>query len=211
VIFDGRSPDTQALAMIYALQTLLGDAIVIYRCYVVWQSVSVILLPVATWVTFLAIWLTLVGYGNHSTSSWLFSRQGAMLLNSFYALTLITNVISTGLLAFRIWTINRATSQQRATKSRILPLMNVCLDSGILYTTILTVSIILFTRKSQAIFIVQDMLVPTIAFTFYMVIIRVGMVFFVFGDSEPNLSKPMASPVNVQLSSHTTGSSISRV
>ncbi|KAG1783396.1 hypothetical protein EV702DRAFT_257704 [Suillus placidus] len=35
--------------VIYTLQTLLGDGVVIYRCYVVWQSVWVIILPCMLW------------------------------------------------------------------------------------------------------------------------------------------------------------------
>lgn len=34
---------------LYVLQTLLADGVVIYRCYVVWQSVRVIILPSMLW------------------------------------------------------------------------------------------------------------------------------------------------------------------
>lgn len=34
---------------IYVLQTLLGDGVMIYRCYVVWKSVRIIILPCVMW------------------------------------------------------------------------------------------------------------------------------------------------------------------
>jgi hypothetical protein len=63
-----------------------------------------------------------------------------------------------GLLAFRIWRINQNVnrSRMRIMKNKLLPIMNICLDSGFLYTATLTIAIVLFGIHSPETFSVQD-------------------------------------------------------
>jgi hypothetical protein len=65
---------------------------------------------------------------------------------------------SLGLLAFRIWRINQNANRSRARimKNKLLPVMNICLDSGLLYTATLTIAIVLFGIHSPETFSVQD-------------------------------------------------------
>ncbi|KAG8214977.1 hypothetical protein J3R82DRAFT_8379 [Butyriboletus roseoflavus] len=37
--------------LVYTLQTLVGDGVVIYRCYVLWQSWLIIVLPIILWAS----------------------------------------------------------------------------------------------------------------------------------------------------------------
>src|ERR1700733_14479280 len=63
-----------------------------------------------------------------------------------------------GLLAYRIWRINQNVnrSRMRVMKRRLLPIMNICLDSGLLYTATLTIAIVLFGIHSPETFTIQD-------------------------------------------------------
>jgi hypothetical protein len=128
-----------------------------------------------------------------------------MISNSFYAFTLITNFLSTGLLAYRTWRVHENTSQIRITKSRLLPLMSISIEAGLLYSFMLMINIILFARQSPAIFIVQDMLVPTIALTFYMVIIRISLAFSsqnTTSTRESNSTKQNTVPLRILAIQH---------
>lgn len=90
-------------------------------------------------------------------------------LSAFFYLTLATNVLSTGssssflswvsplinsvgLLAYRIFSIDREVSRAQASimKRSIRPIMMIIVDAGIFYTVLLLIIIILFATKSNA-------------------------------------------------------------
>ncbi|KAG1851836.1 hypothetical protein DFJ58DRAFT_842013 [Suillus subalutaceus] len=122
---------------IYVLQTLLGDAVAIYRCYVVWQAAWVIILPSLLWCC-VAVNVECMG--------------------AFCGLTLAANLTSSGLLAYRIWKIERRVSTSRTTKVLTTSIMRVIMESAILYSITLLAT-----------------LTPVISIAFYMVIIRIAI------------------------------------
>jgi hypothetical protein len=172
--------DNIILCFTYLLQTMVGDAVLIYRCYTVWQSFSVILVPAVLWCGMAA---SLAGslHGVVKASNEykvLFSiRSTGIWFTSFYSLTLATNLISTGLLAYRIWKVDQEASLWKtgARKSNMFPIMMVIIDAGVLYSAMLAAAIIAFAVKSNAIFIMVDLIVPTISCIFYVILIRIAL------------------------------------
>lgn len=81
----------------YSFQTILGDGVVIYRCYMVWQSIYVIIFPL-TMLSGLAvasarsIWACSQA---NSPPGGIFSQQTGQWIKAAYASTLSTNLIST--------------------------------------------------------------------------------------------------------------------
>jgi hypothetical protein len=93
----------------------------------------------------------------------------AQWINGFFSMSLATNVtgtgmcknlmwtfnltkttlISQGLLAFRIWRINQTTSEFRET-GFMLPVFRVVVDTGLMYTVTLLVTLVVFEAKSNA-------------------------------------------------------------
>ncbi|KAG1724550.1 hypothetical protein EDB19DRAFT_1949649 [Suillus lakei] len=160
--------------VIWALQTLLGDGVVIYRCYVVWRSVWIIILPSMMWFGVAVTGFTAAYYASQA------SGDGTIYLNpigqwvtTFFALTLSVNLISTGLLAYRIWTIERKISATRATKGTMVHIMRVLADAAVLYSAALFSVLIPFIRSNNGQYIVSDMITPIISIAFYMVFIRI--------------------------------------
>ncbi|KAG0709185.1 hypothetical protein DFH29DRAFT_820571 [Suillus ampliporus] len=158
---------------IYALQTLLGDGVVIFRCYVVWQSVWVIILPSILWcgvavtgftATYMALWATGDGsiYTNHS-GQW---------VTPFFSLTISTNLIGSGLLAYRIWTVERSVSTIRATKGTMMHIVRIFMDAAFMYSAALFSTLMCFICSNNGQYIMLDMTMPIISITFYMVLIR---------------------------------------
>ncbi|KAG1865981.1 hypothetical protein F4604DRAFT_1682975 [Suillus subluteus] len=96
---------------IYVLQTLLGDAVAIYRCYIVWQAAWVIILPSL-------LWCGVAVYGDSQTSSTgiISTTVNVECMGVFCVLTLLANLSSSGLLAYRIWKIERNVSSSRTFK-----------------------------------------------------------------------------------------------
>ncbi|KAG1865985.1 hypothetical protein F4604DRAFT_1682979 [Suillus subluteus] len=83
---------------IYILQTLLGDAVAIYRCYVVWQAAWVIILPSLLWCC-VAVTGALSVYGDSQTSSnGIISTQvNVECMGAFCGLTLAANLYEFGI------------------------------------------------------------------------------------------------------------------
>ncbi|KAG2140177.1 hypothetical protein DEU56DRAFT_856398 [Suillus clintonianus] len=159
---------------ILALHTLLGDGIVIYRCYVVWQSVWVIILPSMMWcgVAVFGVFAA-CNFSQASTDMNIFTEKTGHLIATFMTLTLATNLLSSGLLAYRIRMGERKVSAIRTTKGR-MPLLRVLVDAAILYSATLCSSLICFALSNNGLYVMADLNVPIISITFYMVFIRIA-------------------------------------
>ncbi|EPQ54140.1 cytochrome P450 [Gloeophyllum trabeum ATCC 11539] len=72
---------------IYGLQTLIGDAVVIYRCYIVWKSWVAVVFPLLCWGASLGSILYIL---NSSAKG----QTGPQII-LFYSLTLATNLSAT--------------------------------------------------------------------------------------------------------------------
>ncbi|CDO71834.1 hypothetical protein BN946_scf184939.g58 [Trametes cinnabarina] len=160
---------------VYTVQTVLGDGILIYRCYVVWQSWLIIAFPLL-----LLVWIAVAGIlCVHSAAvvphgaGTVFLTDVGRWITAFYSSTLATNLIVTILLGYKIWTTNRRVAKLR--QGSLLPVVRVIADAGILYSVILTAALACFVQKSNGQYLVLDMVTPIISITFYMVIIRVGL------------------------------------
>ncbi|KAH7925233.1 hypothetical protein BV22DRAFT_1011622 [Leucogyrophana mollusca] len=161
---------------IYTLQTLLGDGVVIYRCYVIRQSIPVIILPVLLWCSVAVTGVGCPYIASTYNTGDVFAGSIGKWITSFYALTLATNLLSTALLAHRIWQVDRSASHALGRrKSHLRPILHVILDAGVVYSLTLLAALLCFVTKSNGQFVVLDMVMPIISITFYMVIIRVGI------------------------------------
>jgi len=161
---------------VFTAQTLIGDG-VLHRCYAVWQSKFIMILPALLWC---AVFVT--GIGSPYTASKVnqnevFTGRLSQWITSFYSSTLTTNLLTTALLAFRIWHLDRtATRLLRAGRqSQLRPILHILVDAGAIYSVTLLAALICFAYQSNGQYVVLDMVTPIISITFYMVIIRVGL------------------------------------
>ncbi|KAG2119414.1 hypothetical protein DEU56DRAFT_928932 [Suillus clintonianus] len=159
---------------IYILHTLLGDGVVIYRCYVVWQSVRIIILPSLLWGCSAFTGFSAVYSVSQATSNAgnIFTKATGQ---TFFALTLSTNLISSGLLAYRIWKMERNISSVRTSNRTLTPILRVLVDAAILYSVVLFPTLVCFILSNNGQYVMLDMLMPIISIAFYMVLIRVAI------------------------------------
>ncbi|KAG2144639.1 uncharacterized protein EDB93DRAFT_525992 [Suillus bovinus] len=131
---DGKQKMFTARSVVNVMQTLLGDGVVIYRCYVVWQSVRVIILPCIMWCA-IAVCGAYMAYDFSlvSDAESIFTDQTGRWVTGFITLTFATNLFSSGLLAYRIWTIERKISTTR-TRRGVRPIVRVLVDAAVLYS-----------------------------------------------------------------------------
>lgn len=161
--------------LLYTLQTLVGDGVVIYRCYVVWQSWYVIIIPCILWCSVAATGAGSVYANSQATVNKedIFASGTGPWITSFLAATLFANLLSTSLLAYRIWSIGRRMKNAALATGLMWPVVRVILDAGVLYSLSLLAALVCFIVKNHGHYVLLDMIMPIISITFYMVIIRI--------------------------------------
>ncbi|KAG1730237.1 uncharacterized protein EDB91DRAFT_1252708 [Suillus paluster] len=168
--------------VIYTLQTMLGDGMVsfwqkIYRCYVVWKSLLIIIIPSVLWLGSTVSGFFAVHSVSQATSEAgnIFAKATGQWITTFYALTLATNLSASGLLGYRIWMVERNVSAIRATKGSMMPILRVLVDAAVLYSVALLSALVCFVEWNNGQYVMLDMIMPIISITFYMVIIRIAI------------------------------------
>ncbi|KAJ6561216.1 hypothetical protein DFH09DRAFT_985576 [Mycena vulgaris] len=174
---NGSDPSFVFKNAVYSFQTALGDSVVIYRCYMVWRSIWVIILPGILW---LAVCATAVGCVYTLSqpavdSADIFVQRTGQWITSFYSTTLACNLCATALLAYKLWTIDRSVHGSRIGRGLTKPVLMVVIDAGALYSVTLLAALVCFVSKSNGQYVVLDMVTPIISIAFYMVILRVGI------------------------------------
>ncbi|KAJ7460674.1 hypothetical protein FB451DRAFT_1269874 [Mycena latifolia] len=174
---NGSDPSFIFKNIIYSFQTALGDGVVIYRCYMVWRKVWIIVVPIIMW---LGVCTTAAGCivtlsQPTAESADIFAKHTGQWITSFYATTLTCNLTATVLLASKLWMIDRNVHSSRVGKGLTKPVLMVIIDAGALYSVTLLAALICFVSKSNGQYIVADMAIPIISIAFYMVILRIGI------------------------------------
>lgn len=162
---------------LYVLQTLLADGVVIYRCYAVWQSVWIIILPSILWcsVAVTGVIGLYCASQSGSDSGDIYAQVLANWVTAFFSLTIATNLLSSGLLVYRIWSIESNTSAARATKGTMMPIVRVLVDTAVLYSVVLFIALICFVLSNNGEVVMLDMVMPIVSIAFYMVLIRIAI------------------------------------
>ncbi|KAI0360117.1 hypothetical protein OH77DRAFT_1447021 [Trametes cingulata] len=177
IAFFSQPSETTFIAknIVYVFQTLIGDGVLIYRCYVVWHSWRVVAFPIVLWF-WVAVVSALSIHGSATVPAGtesIFVPSVGQWITAFYASTLATNFIVSFLLGYKIWVTNRRASRNRP--GSLLHVVRIIADAGLLYSAALTAALACFAQKSNGQYIVLDIITPVISITFYMVIIRVGI------------------------------------
>jgi len=155
----------RAANIIYGVNNIIADGLVIYRCYVIWdRNIYVVIPPIL-----MLIVTSVFGVDLHLPE------------NPFFGLSLATNVLVTALTAGRIWWICRQcrlyckfrTEAQR----RCVSAISIIVESGVLYSATVLAYLILGAIPSVS--IVQEpifeMLTQVMGIAPTLIIVRVGL------------------------------------
>ncbi|CCM04655.1 uncharacterized protein FIBRA_06839 [Fibroporia radiculosa] len=153
---------------IYCLQTLIGDAVVIYRCYIVWQSVWMIVIPSLAWMGSLGSIIFVM----YSFAKGIVTGQRIVLVYSF---TLAANLTATLALAYRIWKVDKEARHLRDSSNTLRPVLLTIIESGAIYTALLIFALITVTHALEVEYVVNSIMPAMIAITFDMIFIRIGI------------------------------------
>jgi hypothetical protein len=163
------------------LQTTIGDAVLIYRCWIVYEkSWLVVSLSILLWLgdTFCTIMIIVLESTLHSRVL-INSARLTPYLTAFWALTISLNIITTTLLVSRIWKIDRQAArfgvgsngtQHRHTLKHVI---RVVIESGCIYTITAFVTFVAVIAGSIAVYPLTDMEVQIVGIAFNLILIRI--------------------------------------
>ncbi|KAJ2918738.1 hypothetical protein MD484_g1658, partial [Candolleomyces efflorescens] len=164
-----------AYAIVLPLVTWTGDILVIYRCWIVWQRNN--------WVLLVPCILLLASFATSSINVWWFRHKDSIsrvvmkhLFRTTFPLNVAQNVITTGLISYRIWKQHRMSQQvgvQLVSSSLTLyTVLRIIIESASIYTFEQVLMIILFFTTHPAIVIVQHASIPSTGIVFVLIAVR---------------------------------------
>ncbi|KAF9061677.1 hypothetical protein BDP27DRAFT_1234871 [Rhodocollybia butyracea] len=167
----------------YVAQTFIGDGMLIYRCYIVYgRNWKVIVLSVLLWLGG-AVCGALVAdtYATLKSAALIDTSQAVPFVDSMVALSLTTNVITTGLIVWKIWSVDKESASlfsgngtgAKSRPSKLHRAMRIIIDSALLYTVTTIIFVITYAVGSNANYGTSDMVVQTIGISFNLIIVRV--------------------------------------
>jgi len=174
--FNQRSEFTQMFgSTLYVMQTLVGDSVVLLRCYIVCgRQIYVIAFPLLLLLGSTAAGIgILYSFARVVPNAEIFAIELQKWIVSFFSMTLATNIICTSIVAYRIWVINRESIRYAETSLR--PIMLLVIESGAIYSATLTILIILYKVESWFQYVIVDAVSPIVGLVFSMIIIRIGL------------------------------------
>ncbi|KAI0060440.1 hypothetical protein BV25DRAFT_1917787 [Artomyces pyxidatus] len=169
------------MTILYIVQTSLGDAMLIYRCFVVYhRSWKVVILP-----SMLVVAGTVLGGFQVHTAlgiqelALLSSSRLIPFTTSALGMTLAINLITTSLIVGKIWLIQRRSFLSFGSDCRVgrgRPLTRaiiIVIESGAIYTTAVILFFVLDLCSSNLQYPVAQCIVQIIGIAFNLIIIRV--------------------------------------
>ncbi|OAX34649.1 hypothetical protein K503DRAFT_698336 [Rhizopogon vinicolor AM-OR11-026] len=191
------------------LETLVGDAILIYRCYIVLRRIEVTIIPILGWIAIavtgtFTVWT--VSQLPPNGADVVFIQQTRKWATSFYSMALITNFLATSILAFELWIVHRRSLRLRTTGSRAHPILILIMECGALYSMTLVAMLGTYLSASNSAYIVMDMIGQIIPITFCLIIVRTSMLRFsdetsqgLFTHAGESDRLPVARPMKVHI------------
>ncbi|KAJ7121963.1 hypothetical protein C8R43DRAFT_1032688 [Mycena crocata] len=168
-------------AIVYVTNNLLADALLIYRCYVIWNTVWIIVAPVI-----LLVATMILGY--------------SIQLPLFFILSLTINLFVPTLVAGRLWWVVRRIRgpSGEVTRRKGRNAMIIILESGLIYSVFVSLHMGFFHYENPGDQIVYAALGQVVGIVPTLIIVRVGL-----GVSENGCGdgSRMASPSSVHRNS----------
>ncbi|KAH9923360.1 uncharacterized protein B0H18DRAFT_1015365 [Fomitopsis serialis] len=164
------------------LQALISDAALIYRCWIIYQRLLVVLLlPVLLWVA-AAVCAALAVY-------YMFELKQATTIPSakkiqpyyhtVFATSLAVNIITTGLMVYRIWSMQKLSSGlftktwRGSGRVNLSQVNRIFVESALLYTLSVAITLVTELAKTNGNYGTSDMSLELAGVSFDLIIIRI--------------------------------------
>ncbi|TFK19921.1 hypothetical protein FA15DRAFT_153958 [Coprinopsis marcescibilis] len=171
--------DNFSYVIVSSLLFWMADFLAIYRCYIIWErSRRVVALP------FLLL-LVSIGTNGVNFHFFLYGPRGGIpfrtvkpLLDFVYPGHLAQNVLTTGLIAYKIWkrhVVSQAAGVRASSTVTLLSVARIVVESAMLYTLQMLALVILHPLEHPARLVFQAAIVPSTGIVFVLISIRVHL------------------------------------
>ncbi|KAJ7579475.1 hypothetical protein C8J56DRAFT_867907 [Mycena floridula] len=147
---------------IYATQEIMGNVAAIYRCWILWNNdYKVIALPLLLLIAstgepvpdFGIFWSLILVVDPTKT---VFDHRLDSWIRTFYSIAVVQNIITTGLMAYRIW----ATTKKSVTGKNLFPVLRILVESAALQLFVEIILFGLYSRQINAQYILLELVTP---------------------------------------------------
>ncbi|TFK21684.1 hypothetical protein FA15DRAFT_672304 [Coprinopsis marcescibilis] len=185
----------------YVAQTFVGDAILLYRCWIVYdKNWYVIIVSTLLWLGCTVCGAMTIYYQSISDTmgALLNARSLVPFITSMLVLTLAMNTLTTSLIVYKIWRIqDRLRRRNTYTLSNPLSrLLVVLIESGLLYTLSIVILFTLYMLGNNGQYGVSNAVVQIIGITFNLIITSVDRSDTSRGDATQNSAMSRSAAVN---------------
>ncbi|TEB21879.1 hypothetical protein FA13DRAFT_1642097, partial [Coprinellus micaceus] len=204
--------DSYTNVVIMNILTWLADALVIYRCFIVWERNYWVIVPsslilllsfqcVALNCSLLLVWF------RHPTA--LAFSQALPLLNMVYPINITQSLLTTGLITFKIWRqyiLSRSAGLYAGgSGTGLLTIIRIIVESAMIFALQQLLLCVLYYVDSPAQYIFHGTMVPSIGVVFVLLAIRAYSV--THQDGLPNIRWPQNTTSSRSRSAQTTSTS----
>ncbi|KAJ7720405.1 hypothetical protein B0H16DRAFT_1474396 [Mycena metata] len=161
--------------VLFTIQSLLGDAMAVYRCWVLWdRDYKFLILPLALLiVNFVSGCKVTTGFARVRPGGSIFDSSLSTWITIFFSVAVVQNIITTGLMALRLWLTERKSPRFRMDGGAFLPVIRILVESAALYLFLEILLLVFYSLSYNVQYIVLDAMTPTIGITFGMITVRV--------------------------------------
>ncbi|KAJ6536784.1 hypothetical protein DFH09DRAFT_1315994 [Mycena vulgaris] len=163
--------------VIYATQSIVGDSVAVYRCWVLWnRNFYVVCIPF-----FMVFGSAVSGYmacaifAKIQAGSTVFAGSLDAWIKTFASLAVAQNIITTALMAWRIAAAEQQVSSYRIGKGNLMPILRILVESAALYLVAELILLILYASNTNAQFIALEAITPIVGITFNLITIRITL------------------------------------
>lgn len=169
--------DCYMFMVISALLTWTGEILLIYRCFLVWQrSRRIVILPCILFL--ISVGTTIFGLYWFQHPFDIPYPKAQYALGMPFPIGLAQGVLTTGLIAYRIWKQHRQTVragaylQSNGGALSLLAVFRILVESAMIWTSEVLITTILFYLRHPAVVIVQHATIPSIGIVFSLITVR---------------------------------------
>ncbi|KAK0484595.1 hypothetical protein IW261DRAFT_846894 [Armillaria novae-zelandiae] len=166
------------------VQTLIGDGILTYRCWIVYgKSWAVAAVPALLWIGTLVTTVLNIVVISHIHSEALTAPTSLRpIISSFWGISIALNIITTCLIVARIYSVDRMVYMHSVTRlsgphsdrpNGLQRAMRIIIESGAIYTSVAIITCATYVSGSIAVYITSALEVQTAGIAFNLIIIRV--------------------------------------
>jgi len=160
---------------LYLVTTILFDAFILYRCYIIWdRNLFVIALPFLIFLADIGTGIAAVqGLSQLTRKDSIFIEKEEKVSKAFFSSTVAVNGLCSLLIAYRVWVRQNPVRDSRRAFGLAKEAAIMVESAGIYFVTLICV-ISTDTTKSNAFNVFLDMASPIIGIAFTLIVLRLG-------------------------------------